>query len=62
MARLRADIDKLNAELADPKLYERDANAFATKSKALDTAQSTLGAAENRWLELEMLREELESR
>ena len=62
MTRLRADIDRLHTELADPKLYERDANAFATKSKALDTAQSALAAAEDRWLELEMLREELESR
>jgi ATP-binding cassette subfamily F protein uup len=42
-------------------LYARDRQAFTQASEALSTAQSQLAAAEERWLELEMLREEIES-
>ena len=58
--RLSAEIDKLNAELADPRLYSRDAAAFAAKSEALAKAEAARSAAEDRWLELEELRESLE--
>ena len=59
---LEAKIAKLHDELADPKLYERDPKAFAEKSKALTAAEAAVAAAEERWLELEVMREELESR
>ncbi|MFD2648363.1 ABC-F family ATP-binding cassette domain-containing protein [Devosia albogilva] len=58
--KLEAEIKALNDALADGNLYARDPNAFATKSKALADAESRRAAAEDRWLELEMLREELE--
>jgi ATP-binding cassette subfamily F protein uup len=61
MARLRADIARLTAILADPDLYARDPGAFTEAGLALDKARADLGAAEDRWLELEMLREELEA-
>ncbi|UYN99075.1 MAG: ATP-binding cassette domain-containing protein [Devosia sp.] len=57
---LDALIDTLTTELADAGLYARDPGAFASKSKALTDAQARKGAAEDQWLELEMLREELE--
>jgi len=61
IARLEADVASLNATIADPGLYARDAAAFSAASARLAAAQSELAAAEEQWLELEMLREELET-
>jgi ATP-binding cassette subfamily F protein uup len=58
--RLEAEIARLNDALADPQLYARDPEGFTSKSEALAEAQANCAAAEDRWLELEMLREELE--
>ena len=58
--KLEDEIKALNDALADGNLYARDPNDFAVKSKALAEAESKRSAAEDRWLELEMLREELE--
>jgi ATP-binding cassette subfamily F protein uup len=60
MTKLRAEIEILTARLADPALYAKDPAAFATGSKSLATAEAALAKAENDWLELEMLREEME--
>jgi ATP-binding cassette subfamily F protein uup len=60
MATLEADVKRLNARLADPALYARDRAAFDKATAALATAQAALAAAEERWLELELLRSELE--
>jgi len=59
ISRLEAEIARLEARLADPALYGSDPAAFAAASEALTTAQHERSAAEDRWLELEMLREEL---
>jgi ABC transport system ATP-binding/permease protein len=59
IAALQADIRKLDARLADPGLYARDRKAFDATSAALATAHAELATAEERWLELEMLREEI---
>jgi ATP-binding cassette subfamily F protein uup len=56
---LQAEIIALQAGLADPDLYRRDASAFQAKSSRLTAAHAELDAAETEWLELEMLREEL---
>ena len=58
---LEAEIDKLSAELADPNLYARDPKRFDTLSKTITERQGEREAAEERWLELEMKREELEA-
>jgi ABC transport system ATP-binding/permease protein len=55
-ARMRA----LHERLDDPGLYARDRKAFEEASAALVDAQAELAAAEERWLELEVLREEVE--
>jgi ATP-binding cassette subfamily F protein uup len=60
MEKLRAEIVAINARLADPQLYARDPAGFAAASKALVDAEARLAAAEDEWLKLEMLREELE--
>jgi ATP-binding cassette subfamily F protein uup len=60
MQRLEARSKELQAKLADPTLYARDRVAFDAASAALAAAQAELAAAEEKWLELEMLREEIE--
>jgi ABC transport system ATP-binding/permease protein len=56
---LEREIAALHAELADSGFYTRDPKGFATASSALEQAQRALSHAEERWLELEALREEL---
>jgi ABC transport system ATP-binding/permease protein len=56
---LHAEIASLQQALADPDLYRRDARSFAAKTARLAVAQAELEAAEMEWLELELLREEL---
>lgn len=57
MAKLEAEIGMLNTALVDPELYSKDPDLFNVKSNALVDAQLKLGACEEEWLELEMLRE-----
>jgi ATP-binding cassette subfamily F protein uup len=59
MSELESRIGKLHATLADPGLYARDPALFEKASAALAAAEADLAAAEERWLTLEMLREEL---
>ncbi len=61
MERLNARIAAAQAKLADPDLYRRDPTAFARFTQTLQEAQSALAATEERWLELELLREQLEA-
>ncbi|GHA20571.1 ATP-binding protein [Devosia pacifica] len=58
--KLDKTIAKLNAELADPQLYSKNGVRFAAATQELGDAESKKAEAEDRWLELEMLREELE--
>jgi ATP-binding cassette subfamily F protein uup len=60
IAQLQADIAKWQKKLDDPGLYARDRTEFARVSAAVGAAQDELAAAEEKWLELEILREELE--
>ncbi|WP_315975067.1 ABC-F family ATP-binding cassette domain-containing protein [Microvirga yunnanensis] len=60
MGELEAKIARVNEILADPDLYARDPARFQKAMDALTQLQADLHAAEERWLELEMLREELE--
>ncbi|WPZ15787.1 ATP-binding cassette domain-containing protein [Nitratireductor rhodophyticola] len=57
---LADEIAALEEKLADPNLYTRDAAAFQRFSKELDTARASREKMEEEWLELEMLREEVE--
>jgi ATP-binding cassette subfamily F protein uup len=60
MGDMEAKIAKVQEILADPELYSRDPARFQKAMDALAQLQTELHAAEERWLELEMLREELE--
>ncbi len=57
---LNAEIARHQETLADPGFYARDPKGFAKLSGDLEALAAELAAAEERWLELEMLREELE--
>jgi ATP-binding cassette subfamily F protein uup len=61
MAKLQAEIAKQQKLLDDPELYAKDRKTFDAASAAIAKAQAELDAAEEKWLELEMLREEIES-
>jgi len=53
----KAELEKV---LADPELFARDAAAYETAAGKLAEVQAAIGAAEDRWLDLEALRESLE--
>ncbi len=59
MEKIRGVIVKLEARLADPALYTRDPKTFADATALLAKAQTELAGLEDRWLELEILREAL---
>jgi len=60
MAALTEDIASLEAELADPGLYVDNHDRFLALTRQLEQKQTRLSAKEEEWLELEILREELE--
>ena len=60
IAKLQAEIAKHQLLLDEPDLYARDRKKFDQVSAAIATSQQELAAAEDRWLELEVLREEIE--
>lgn len=60
IAALERDIAKIQAALDDPDLYTRDPARFEKLTNLMANAQSKLAESEERWLALEMLREEIE--
>jgi ABC transport system ATP-binding/permease protein len=56
---LEQKIAETAKKLADPALYAKDPARFSALSTDLESLQGELGAAEEKWLELEMLREQL---
>ncbi|MCW0234344.1 MAG: ATP-binding cassette domain-containing protein [Ferrovibrio sp.] len=61
IADLQAEIAKHQAMLNDAQLFSRDPAKYEAASKGLEKAGADLAAAEDQWLELEMLREEIEA-
>lgn len=61
MRKLEAEAAKLKEILADPGLYTRDKARFDKAMELLSRAEAGLAEAEERWLELEMLREDATS-
>ncbi len=57
---LAAKVRALHGRLDDPGLYARDRKSFEETSAALAATETELAASEAKWLELEMLREEIE--
>jgi ATP-binding cassette subfamily F protein uup len=61
IASLQSDAEKLQTKLDDPNFYVRDRAAFEQTTRDLGELQQKIAAAEEQWLELEILREELAS-
>jgi ABC transport system ATP-binding/permease protein len=61
IAALHEEIGRLEQLLADPDFYGRDREAFTAAGAALTKAQGDLAAAEEEWLRVELLREEIEA-
>lgn len=57
---LKSELVQLETELADPKLFSQNAARFETVSQRHKAANDEMSAAENQWLEIEIMREELE--
>ncbi len=60
IAELERTIQTLQQRLDDPELFARDRKHFDETTSQMTAAQSELTAAEEKWLALEMLREEIE--
>ena len=60
ISRLEQTISILQAELTDPALFQRNPDAFDAKASELESVLNELSKAEDQWLALETLREELE--
>jgi ATP-binding cassette subfamily F protein uup len=60
IADLRDALARLDSVLADPQLHARDPKAFTRASNDYGARQKDLARAEDQWLALEMLREEIE--
>ncbi len=61
MAELEAELVKLEATLSDDSLFSKNPKRFDQTSRRITAARKELHAAEEQWLELEMLREEIEN-
>ena len=60
MEKLENQIAAYQAKLAVPDYYINDPDGFQKTSKQLASAENSLANMEEQWLELEMLREEIE--
>jgi len=59
IAKLESDIARLNNRLHTPDFYTKDPSGFQKATAELTRVQAELSKAEEEWLELEMLREEI---
>ena len=59
IAELQEKASRLTASLEDPDYYERDRAGFEQTTATLGDLQRKIAAAEEQWLALEILREEL---
>jgi ATP-binding cassette subfamily F protein uup len=60
MAKAEAEIAKREEKMADPKLFSRDPATFNRLAAEMEKLRDSVVKMEEEWLELEMLREELE--
>jgi len=60
MAKAEAEIAKREEKMADPNLFTKDRKTFDKLAAEMEKLRDSLTKMEEEWLELEMLREELE--
>ncbi len=56
---LESEVAELQSRLADPDFYNRDPAGYDSVTQQLGSAETSLSEMEEEWLELEMLREEI---
>lgn len=61
MEEAESKANKIEAKMADGSFYTTDPEGFAKAAKELETIKQSITQMEEEWLELEMLREELEA-
>jgi ATP-binding cassette subfamily F protein uup len=61
MAKLAADLARAEADFAKPDLYVRSPDTFDRLAKVIASLREDLERAEEEWLRLELLREEIEA-
>ncbi len=54
------EAERIEARMADPAFFAKDPDGFSKAAKLLESIRADLARMEEEWLELEMLREELE--
>ncbi len=59
MEEIQGKIDRLRKRLEDPDLFTKDPETFNKAAKALEAQEELLEKAEEKWLELEIMQEEL---
>jgi ABC transport system ATP-binding/permease protein len=62
IAGFKTELEKLEVALADTTLFTRDYKSFEKTSKRHAETSTALASAEEQWLELELLKEELEAK
>ncbi|MCE7026711.1 ATP-binding cassette domain-containing protein [Jiella avicenniae] len=60
IAELESQIGEAEAEMADPALFSKRPERFKQLAKAIEEKRAALARAEDEWLELEMLKAEIE--
>ena len=60
MEKAQAEIARREREMADPTLFSKNPTRFSTLATELEKLRASITQMEEEWLELEMLREELE--
>lgn len=60
IAKAEAEVAAREKRMADPDLFTKDPAAFTALASELEALRKRLAEMEEEWLELEMLREELE--
>jgi len=61
IARLEKQISQYQAKLGQADFYTRDPDGFHKINQAMEQAKTDLAVKEDQWIDLEMLREEIES-
>jgi ABC transport system ATP-binding/permease protein len=61
MEKAEARIGKHEQEMADPNLFAKNPSRFSALASELEKLRASIAKMEEEWLELEMLREEIES-
>ncbi|MBT3989309.1 MAG: ATP-binding cassette domain-containing protein [Rhodospirillaceae bacterium] len=61
IAELQAEIEGLQYQMSTPDYYAKNPEGFEKSAAALSAAETELESSEERWLELEMQREDLEA-